>query len=935
MRGLIFMPIPKDFPELLRHIRLNDDPELVVLDLEDVSFIRSFEQEQLTFNFETYIYSSLQKALSQNTTLQYINLVDNRLFSPSIFEILEAVQKNNNLRVLKLKGGILPAHEIPRFVKLLNQTTIQLFDCCGDENKSFDIMPLIKGPEDTIPAGRFVRLSLSEYYYLDNRDELLGQLFEELAHGTTITHLELTCMCAKNEEVTLLALLLESNQTIKALGLADCDIDDNRLALIARALGRNHILQRLDLGNNNFTDISVRLLADLFSTNKTIEAIRLANCPQLNDISNLMQVLEKSSSIKELSFGFNDGLNRDSIIAINHFLEKNNSCEKLDLSRTPCIGKELFSAMQKNTCLTSINLGWCNPSSLDSFPTLAECIANNRTLKEIELDGSILSLDVLNSLRDTVKHNFSLIRLSLRTLGFIEWQGEDKRDENEVTGIANDIIAEINVLLIRNQVALKVSKLVRRAEEKLNESTEENSKKARAIYQNAFAEVEKFKEQSNSESNILSKIVYRSLINSCLRFDIAAAWGYFREVSTWDVEDTKIYYDLADSYYTTEPPPTVFSDNKFKELYQFILLLLAKAGNSRDVINLIRKVFHALKSGRNPKDFLTVHALTGSDVVINLNILVSATCHAKDFLNQWLEANPNHSEFFSYQQHYDLLDKIIKDDIFDDEIISILTRNSFIKDQLRKNTGSDRVAILQQMILHPQKYFTQPLEQEGLPQNPQDILRSLSSNQRTKCNDIFNLSKTLEEELYKKLSNYYGEENKGIEIVEIEENESQIPPAEQKNDISETSKNITSSQIGFDSDHTIAGSDEKALIRQKINRALIGDGDTYLNWMRQHAKGIRGITRFSHWYHGESGAKRARELLNIANDDNQDVESIKEALAKAIKASSIHKHSLSRYLIAEFIGQEISSLQELPDKEFTHMKNIISTPPWQKKFISL
>jgi Ran GTPase-activating protein (RanGAP) involved in mRNA processing and transport len=921
MRGLIFMPIPKDFPELLRHITLNDDPTLVILDLKDVSFIRSSNREQLMFFFEAYSYRSLTKALSKNTTLQYINLVDNRFVPLYIFEILEAVQKNKNLRVLKLRSGTYPSHEIPRFVKLLNQSTIQLFDC-GDEDSSFDIIPLIKGPEDTIPAGRFVRLS-----YLRDQNELLGQLFEELAHGTTITHLELTRMHVCERVIAQLALLLESNQTIKALGLVDCDIDDNKLALIARALGKNHTLQRLDLGRNYFTDTNVRLLADLFSTNKTIEALSLSNY-HLYDISNLIQVLEKSSSIKELCFGM-PYLNEASIIAINHFLEENNSCEKLDLSFITCLGTEFFSAMQKNTCLTSIKLKSCNILS-ESFRTLVECIANNRTLKEINLDGLMLSLDMLNSLRDAVKLNFSLIKLSLRDLCFIECHGENKRDETEVRGIAYDIITNINVFLIRNQVALKVSKLVRKAEEKLNENTEENSEEARIIYQNAFGEVEKFvekfKEQGNSESKNLLKIIYRSLIISCLRLDMAAAWRYFREVSTWNVEDNKIYYDLADSYYTTEPPPAVFLDNEFKELYQFILLLLVKAGDSWEVINLIRKAFHALKSGRNPKDFMSIHALTGCDVVINLNILVRATCHAKDFLKQWLETNPNHSEFFFYQHHYDLLDKIIKDDIFDDEIISILTQNSFIKDQLRKNRGSDRVAILQQMILHPQKYFTQPLEQEGLPQNPQDILRSLSSNQRAKCNDIFNLSKTLEEELYRKISNYYGEENEGIEIVEIEENESQIPPAEQKNDIITNPNNITSSQIEFDRGHTIADSDAKALIRQKINRALIGDGDTYLNWMRQHAKGIRGITRFSHWYHGKSGTKRARALLDIANDDNQDIESIKKALAKVIKASSAHKHSLSRYLIAEFIGHEISTLQELPDKKFAEMKFIILTP---------
>jgi hypothetical protein len=105
-------------------------------------------------------------------------------------------------------------------------------------------------------------------------------------------------------------------------------------------------------------------------------------------------------------------------------------------------------------------------------------------------------------------------------------------------------------------------------------------------------------------------------------------------------------------------------------------------------------------------------------------------------------------------------------------------------------------------------------------------------------------------------------------------------------------------------------------IREKIKLAVV----TYLEWMKIYAIGTRGVTRFSHWYHGESGRKRASELLAITKDVNQDLRGIQEALAKAFRASSIHKHSLSRYLLAEF-GQGISSVQNLTDKEFANLKN--------------
>jgi hypothetical protein len=119
--------------------------------------------------------------------------------------------------------------------------------------------------------------------------------------------------------------------------------------------------------------------------------------------------------------------------------------------------------------------------------------------------------------------------------------------------------------------------------------------------------------------------------------------------------------------------------------------------------------------------------------------------------------------------------------------------------------------------------------------------------------------------------------------------------------------------IGHDQ---IADSNERAKITEKINLAA----NSYLYWMSKHATGTRGITRFSHWYHGESGRKRAGELLEAANDSNQDLQSIKKILAKAFRASSDHKHSLSRYLLSEFGGQKISSLENKTDEEFANLK---------------
>jgi Ran GTPase-activating protein (RanGAP) involved in mRNA processing and transport len=761
LKGLIFMPISE---QLLERIKSND-PTLLELNLAqevDSSLGRLTEQDRV--NLITSLYS--------NTTVQRINLDGNEFHMD---EILRAQKDNKNLRVLKLRNNLISRSDTSLLFELLKNTNIQWIDC-GTGTHSHFIIPRFEKLQDMIPAGRFVVLDTQPYATC--QVFILDSILPELINDTTITHVELSGKFALSLGSEL-ALVLERNQTIKALGLSHCYISDAVLGAMVQALKKNHTLLRLDLGNNMFSDESAELLVELFSTNKTIEAINLSGNGNIQNISNLIKVLEMSTSIKEISIS-NTNLNSPSILAISNFLENNKSCEKLDLCavRLDSMSKELFNALQKNTSLTSINLDSCLQSP-ESLPALAECISNNKILKkinlsneeyddegfklfiqalsknktieEINLSRSCLSLDMLKSLRDAIKLNASLINLNLEGLS-----GQCQRFWN--VNETKAIIAEINALLVRNQTAPKVSEKVQLAEEKLKQEVPEGSNRkilatyqeqAVAIYRDAFDTLEKVKEQGYPNSDSLSKIIQRSLINSYLfSGNLAAAWELFREINTWD--DSKIYHDLASSFFYSAFTPNRFEDNGFIEWYQFILLLLAKAGNSQEVTILTQKAFHSLKSGRDPKgfDLPSIRELTGRDVIISLNTLRDATCLTKDYLAQQLAENSNHSESSSYQQHYDLLDKIIRNNILDNEIISNLTQNSFVRDQL-KIKDTDQIAILEQMILQPENYPPSPLK--NLPH----------------AQDIFNLSKILELEkkLYEKLDISFQTENEQISVA--------------------------------------------------------------------------------------------------------------------------------------------------------------------------
>jgi 2-polyprenyl-6-methoxyphenol hydroxylase-like FAD-dependent oxidoreductase len=123
-------------------------------------------------------------------------------------------------------------------------------------------------------------------------------------------------------------------------------------------------------------------------------------------------------------------------------------------------------------------------------------------------------------------------------------------------------------------------------------------------------------------------------------------------------------------------------------------------------------------------------------------------------------------------------------------------------------------------------------------------------------------------------------------------------------------------------------------LREKINVAILGKTNistnpktelafenSYLGWMGRKATGTRGITRFSHWFHGDSGVERARNLLEIANNPEATYEEILSHLQSTFEDSSYHKHSLSRYLVAQFNRQNFANVKSMDDNDFDEIKS--------------
>ncbi len=137
---------------------------------------------------------------------------------------------------------------------------------------------------------------------------------------------------------------------------------------------------------------------------------------------------------------------------------------------------------------------------------------------------------------------------------------------------------------------------------------------------------------------------------------------------------------------------------------------------------------------------------------------------------------------------------------------------------------------------------------------------------------------------------------------------SKLDPTQEQNDITTLREKINTAILG------------KAIITNP--RALPENNDkSYLGWMNNNTVGVRGITRFSHWFHGDSGIKRARELLEVANNPESSLSEILTKLQNTFNESSHHKHSLSRYLVAQFEQRGFEYFVQLEDDKFDKIKS--------------
>ena len=238
-----------------------------------------------------------------------------------------------------------------------------------------------------------------------------------LLYAQDIQHFSLTEAKSLNSIQQQIVLKLLDLSSLISLDLSHNMIGDSGIRLITDSLKLNNsTLRALDISYNSLTANSGYYLGELLYLNNTLEKLFLAgnNIIELGLHSMLNILCNENKSLKTLDIS-NNKLQISDLNFIANLVSKSRSLHSLNISRNNFDTDSLSllsEALKYNTTLKVLTMMQVNLIE-ESSPYFFQHL-NETTLSELYLDNSLLKEIGGILLSNIIKHNKTLVRLSLK-----------------------------------------------------------------------------------------------------------------------------------------------------------------------------------------------------------------------------------------------------------------------------------------------------------------------------------------------------------------------------------------------------------------------------------------------------------------------------------------------------------------------------------------
>jgi NLR family CARD domain-containing protein 3 len=321
---------------------------------------------------------ALGQALTRNDSLESLDVSHNDFGIVGLTSLANALKSNKKLRGLSLSGNSIDDQgaEILAGVLVVNTslTSLHLRRNSIEDAGATSILNALAGCNTTL-----ARLYLEENNNISETIRSAVYAFVDAnGAGTRLLHaearLDLSSKQIGDARAKQIATELAGNTTATMLVLNKNEIGDEGSAAIAKALIQNRVLTSIELNNNSLGDECCSAIATMLRENTVLKNI-LLNGNRIGPVraSALAKTLRINDTLRELGLGQN-AIGNEGAAAIAGALRRNGALKRLDLSGNR-ISDEGVMAVLKALTESNCSLMWLNlEDNADSSPGLKKDI---------------------------------------------------------------------------------------------------------------------------------------------------------------------------------------------------------------------------------------------------------------------------------------------------------------------------------------------------------------------------------------------------------------------------------------------------------------------------------------------------------------------------------------------------------------------------------
>jgi len=259
-------------------------------------------------NLRKMDFKEFYEGLTENKTLQSLNISRNNLYNSGLTCLAECLQKNCTLKQLDLSDNEIKIWEsnhkqfctkICQLCKSLQHLNISnnriFFDKSKAESNFLSnnntLLMLAMSNCDISSSGTVLIAEVKVNTTLKILDTSHNEIYDvgiinianSLKHNNSMEELNLSSTNMTSSGATQIADTLYVNTALRELNISHNTLESNGVAAMAECLKKNFTLQKLDVSCCNITSITVSMFTDAIKVNKGLRTFDLSENALLND----------------------------------------------------------------------------------------------------------------------------------------------------------------------------------------------------------------------------------------------------------------------------------------------------------------------------------------------------------------------------------------------------------------------------------------------------------------------------------------------------------------------------------------------------------------------------------------------------------------------------------------------------------------------------